>query len=67
VPADVVVKAQVLAGGRGLGTFTNGFSGGVHIVTSPKHVHTLASRMLGQHLITKQTGAGGRRVDKVRR
>lgn len=31
--ADVVMKAQVLAGGRGLGTFTNGFQGGVHIVT----------------------------------
>ena len=27
------MKAQVLAGGRGLGTFTNGFQGGVHIVT----------------------------------
>lgn len=28
----MVVKAQVLAGGRGLGTFKNGFKGGVHIV-----------------------------------
>ena len=31
--ADVVMKAQILAGGRGLGTFTNGFQGGVHFVT----------------------------------
>jgi succinyl-CoA synthetase beta subunit len=31
--ADVVIKAQILAGGRGLGSFTNGFQGGVHIVT----------------------------------
>eukprot|EP01138_Halocafeteria_seosinensis_P001705 gb/GECG01001748.1/.p1 GENE.gb/GECG01001748.1/~~gb/GECG01001748.1/.p1 ORF type:complete len:137 (+),score=21.21 gb/GECG01001748.1/:1-411(+) len=31
--ADVVIKAQVLAGGRGMGTFTNGFQGGVHVVT----------------------------------
>lgn len=28
----VVVKSQVLAGGRGLGTFKNGLKGGVHIV-----------------------------------
>lgn len=28
----VVVKAQVLAGGRGKGHFANGFKGGVHIV-----------------------------------
>ena len=31
---DVVVKAQVLAGGRGKGKFKNGFQGGVHIATS---------------------------------
>ena len=30
---DVVVKCQVLAGGRGKGTFKNGFQGGVHIAT----------------------------------
>ena len=63
--ADVVVKAQVLAGGRGLGTFTNGFHGGVHIVTRPGQARDLASKMLGQRLITKQTGSEGRRVDKV--
>ncbi|KAK7248474.1 ADP-forming succinate-CoA ligase [Aureococcus anophagefferens] len=27
---EVVIKSQILAGGRGLGTFTNGFQGGVH-------------------------------------
>jgi succinyl-CoA synthetase beta subunit len=39
--ADVVIKAQVLAGGRGLGVFTNGFHSGVHIVTraSQAYVH----------------------------
>ena len=31
---DFVVKAQVLAGGRGKGTFKNGFVGGVHTCTS---------------------------------
>ena len=28
---QVVVKSQILAGGRGLGKFTNGFQGGVHV------------------------------------
>lgn len=63
--ADVVIKAQVLAGGRGLGTFTNGFHGGVHIVTRAKQAHDIAASMLGQRLITKQTGSEGRRVDKA--
>ena len=31
---DVVIKAQVLAGGRGKGFFGNGFKGGVHICNS---------------------------------
>lgn len=30
---NLVVKAQVLSGGRGLGRFENGFQGGVHAVT----------------------------------
>lgn len=63
--ADVVIKAQVLAGGRGLGTFTNGFHGGVHVVTRAKQAYDVARNMLGQNLVTKQTGAEGRRVDKV--
>lgn len=33
VQHDIVIKAQVLAGGRGLGSFDNGFQGGVHVVT----------------------------------
>ena len=31
---DMVIKAQVLAGGRGKGHFDNGFKGGVRIVYS---------------------------------
>lgn len=31
---QLVVKSQILAGGRGLGTFTSGLKGGVHIVKS---------------------------------
>lgn len=30
---DVVIKAQALTGGRGLGSFKNGFKGGVHMCT----------------------------------
>lgn len=35
--ADPVVKAQVLAGGRGLGHFDNGFRGGVHMASECRH------------------------------
>ena len=28
---EYVVKAQILAGGRGLGVFDSGFKGGVHL------------------------------------
>ena len=31
---EVVIKSQILAGGRGLGTFANGFKGGVHVIKS---------------------------------
>lgn len=30
---NLVIKAQVLSGGRGLGRFKNGFQGGVHPIT----------------------------------
>src|SRR6476620_3802520 len=62
---DLVVKAQVHAGGRGKGTFANGFKGGVHLVKSPAEAREVASRMLGQTLVTHQTGAAGRVVNKV--
>jgi succinyl-CoA synthetase beta subunit len=62
---DLVVKAQVHAGGRGKGTFTNGFKGGVHVVKSAKEAREVASKMLGQTLVTHQTGPGGRVVNKV--
>lgn len=57
---EFVVKAQILAGGRGLGEFKeNGFKGGVHIVKSPKEVQDIASKMCGYTLVTKQTGEDG--------
>jgi hypothetical protein len=60
----VVVKAQILAGGRGLGTFTNGLQGGVHIVPAAD-APALAARMLGGTLVTKQTGPAGKPVNTL--
>jgi succinyl-CoA synthetase beta subunit len=60
-----VVKAQIHAGGRGKGTFTNGFKGGVHLSKSPSEARELAAKMLGQTLVTHQTGPAGRVVNKV--
>ena len=59
------MKAQIHAGGRGKGTFTNGFEGGVHLSKSPAQAREIASKMLGQTLITHQTGPAGRVVNKV--
>ena len=53
-----VVKAQVHAGGRGK-------AGGVKLVTSVADVATAASGMLGDVLITKQTGAAGLPIPQV--
>src|SRR5215472_5494963 len=62
---DVVVKAQIHAGGRGKGTFKNGFKGGVHVRKTPDQVRDVAAKMLGQILVTHQTGPGGRKVNKA--
>ncbi len=62
---EFVVKAQIHAGGRGKGTFTNGFKGGVHITSSVEKVREIASQMLGQTLVTHQTGPEGKLVSKV--
>ena len=64
-PAEIVVKAQVHAGGRGKGTFANGFKGGVHVVKTPEEAREVAGKMLGQTLVTHQTGAAGRVVNQV--
>ena len=62
---DIVVKAQIHAGGRGKGSFKNGFKGGVHIRKTPDEVRDVAAKMLGQILVTHQTGPAGRLVNKV--
>ena len=48
----VVVKAQILAGGRGL-------AGGVKFAATPSGVRDEAEAMLGQRLVTEQTGPAG--------
>ncbi|HEV7869121.1 MAG TPA: ADP-forming succinate--CoA ligase subunit beta [Chthoniobacteraceae bacterium] len=63
--SKLVVKAQVHAGGRGKGTFQNGFKGGVHLCETPEEARDLASKMLGQTLVTHQTGPEGKLVSKV--
>ncbi|XP_073829266.1 succinyl-coenzyme A synthetase beta subunit, GDP-forming isoform X2 [Musca autumnalis] len=62
---EYVVKAQILAGGRGKGTFDNGFKGGVHITTKKDEVLDLTKKMIGNRLITKQTPKSGIMVKKV--
>jgi len=62
---EYVIKAQVLAGGRGKGTFDNGFKGGVHLTKDPAKVPELVTSMIGHRLITKQTPPEGIPVSKV--
>lgn len=61
----VVVKSQVHSGGRGKGTFKNGFKGGVKLCKTADEVFEMAKAMLGNVLVTKQTGADGRLVSKL--
>jgi succinyl-CoA synthetase beta subunit len=60
-----VIKSQIHAGGRGKGTFKNGFKGGVKLGKSVDEIYEYAKNMLGQVLVTKQTGPDGRLVSKV--
>ncbi len=61
----VVVKCQIHAGGRGKGTFTNGLQGGVKVCATAEEAIERAQAMLGQVLVTKQTGPAGRRVNRL--
>ncbi|XP_023940117.1 succinate--CoA ligase [ADP-forming] subunit beta, mitochondrial [Bicyclus anynana] len=62
---DIVLKAQVLAGGRGKGAFKNGLKGGVRMVDNPTTAGDLVGKMLKEYLVTKQTGAAGRICNMV--
>src|SRR6266576_4193285 len=61
----VVVKSQIHAGGRGKGSFKSGFQGGVKLCKSADEVFDKAKAMIGNVLVTKQTGADGRLVKKL--
>jgi succinyl-CoA synthetase beta subunit len=61
----VVVKSQIHAGGRGKGTFKSGFQGGVKLCKTADDVFEKAKAMIGNVLVTKQTGPEGRLVKKL--
>jgi len=63
--AELVIKSQIHAGGRGKGHFNTGFKGGVKISTDPKKIAEYAKAFLGNRLITQQTGPEGQPVHKV--
>ena len=62
-----VVKSQIHAGGRGAGRFADApeGKGGVRLARSAEEVRAAAEAMIGHTLITKQTGAAGRKVHRV--
>ncbi len=61
-----VIKAQVHAGGRGKGTFKQVPSQrGVQLVKSPEEAAAAAKNMLGNELVTIQTGESGKKVNQV--
>ena len=63
-----VVKSQIHAGGRGKGTFMgapDGAKGGVRVTKSIEEVKQYASEMLGQTLVTIQTGPAGKQVNRL--
>ncbi len=60
-----VLKAQIHAGGRGKGTVTETGSHGVVLAKGIDKVQDIASGILGGHLVTAQTSAEGKMVNKV--
>ena len=60
-----VVKSQIHAGGRGKGIFKDGFKGGVKLAKSAEEATAYAKAMLGNTLVTKQTGPDGRVVSTL--
>jgi succinyl-CoA synthetase beta subunit len=62
----VVVKAQIHAGGRGKGTYKEVPSQhGVQVAKSEDDARTIATNMLGNTLVTLQTGEAGKVVSKI--
>jgi len=61
----LAVKSQIHAGGRGKGTFKSGYQGGVKLFKTVAETEAGARAMLGNILVTKQTGPEGRLVSKL--
>ncbi len=62
----VVVKAQIHAGGRGKGTIKEvPEQHGVQVVKSEDQMEQVARNILGNTLVTLQTGAAGKQVNKI--
>lgn len=60
-----VVKSQIHAGGRGKGTIAGTDQHGVALAKSLDAVKTISTNILGNTLVTIQTGEKGRKVNKV--
>jgi succinyl-CoA synthetase beta subunit len=63
-----VVKSQIHAGGRGKGKFKEaaaGEKGGVRLAKSVEEVKEFAKQMLGNTLVTIQTGEAGKQVNRL--
>ena len=62
-----VLKSQIHAGGRGAGYFKKPFNdkGGVQIASEKSKIIQLANSMMGNILVTKQTGPEGKKVNRI--
>lgn len=60
-----VIKAQIHAGGRGKGTIRGTEQHGVALAKNTDDVKTISENILGHTLVTVQTGAAGKVVNKV--
>jgi succinyl-CoA synthetase beta subunit len=61
----VVVKSQIHAGGRGKGKIVGSEQRGVAVANSLEKVETIAKNLLGNTLVTIQTGPEGKVVNKI--
>jgi succinyl-CoA synthetase beta subunit len=60
-----VVKSQIHAGGRGKGSIVGIEQRGVQLAKSADDVTRISTNLLGNVLVTIQTGAEGKRVNKI--
>ncbi|HAW19136.1 MAG TPA: succinate--CoA ligase subunit beta, partial [Flavobacteriales bacterium] len=60
-----VIKAQIHAGGRGKGKIVGTEQRGVALAKSIDDVRTIAENILGNVLVTLQTGEAGKQVNKI--